>query len=208
MKLFRRTFLAAGLSATSAVALRSALASPLGMLRSRGKLAVVYSRSPEGTGFSDCVRREFGGELGEITIDAWTADGVARARAFLGNLKDVRLIGFVTDEGAAVINELVRDLGGRELFGGQHVVIERSRSIRHVALTPAHAAGMAGFAPPPRHADGDVPPGQHWYETIGRALTLVAANRLSPPEAASLIGAASSAPFAAGGSFQTFVVQL
>ena len=68
MKLFRRTFLAAGLSATSLVALRSALASPLGLLRSRGKLAVVYSRSPEGTAFSDCVRREFGGDLGELTI--------------------------------------------------------------------------------------------------------------------------------------------
>ena len=82
MKLFRRTFLAAGLSATSVVALRSALASPLGFLGSPGKLAVVYSRSPEGTGFSDCVRREFGGDLGELTIAAWTADEVARARAF------------------------------------------------------------------------------------------------------------------------------
>ena len=208
MKLFRRTFLAAGLSATSVVALRSALASPLGFLRSRGKLAVVYSRSPEGTGFAECIRREFGGELGEITIDAWTADGVARARAFLGNLKGVRLIGFVTDEGAAVINELVRDLGGREMFSGQHVVVERSRSVRHVALVPAHAAETTGFAPRPNHADGSVPSAKHWYETVGRALTLVAANRLSPPEAASLIGATSSAPFSAGGSFQTFVVQL
>jgi hypothetical protein len=208
MKLFRRTFLAAGISATSLLGLRSALASPLGLLKSRGRLALVWSRSSEGTAFSDGVRRDFGGKLHELPINPWTPGEVSRARAFLANLKDVRLIGFVTDEGAAVLNELIRDCGGRELYSGQHLVAGRLPSVRHVSLASADAVATAGAAPPARDENRAVPPRTPWYETLSRVLTMVATDRLAPPEAATRIGAATHAPDSAPGSFQSFVVQL